>query len=182
MKKLINYLIVRRLRKYLFDTFFLAKILCWRCGKPTPFLPLTKFLSTSFIGGQSVRGLIHPDGPGRVDAPHPPGGQSKLVTYLLANKRKIRFYQGAPGLGPLGKPHFSLICVSSEIRWSDTPLHPPEYIGGHGRTPKGFEGGSGRGSNRFSENLIFKRFAAKFFSKVSRRFSKGQKKDCKCDF
>ena len=31
------------------------------------------------------------------------------------------------------------------------------------------------GQNRFSKNLIFKRFAAKFFSKVSRRFSEGQK-------
>ena len=33
----------------------------------------------------------------------------------------------------------------------------------------------GGGQNRFSKNLIFKRFAAKFFSKVSRRFSEGQK-------
>ena len=31
------------------------------------------------------------------------------------------------------------------------------------------------GQNRFPKNLIFKRFAAKFFSKVSRRFSEGQK-------
>ena len=31
------------------------------------------------------------------------------------------------------------------------------------------------GQNRFSKNVIFKRFAAKFFSKVSRRFSEGQK-------
>ena len=36
-------------------------------------------------------------------------------------------------------------------------------------------GGSSGGQNRFSKNLIFKRFAAKFFSKVSMRFSKGQK-------
>ena len=35
--------------------------------------------------------------------------------------------------------------------------------------------GRGGGQNRFSKNLIFKRFAANFFSKVSRRFSEGQK-------
>ena len=33
----------------------------------------------------------------------------------------------------------------------------------------------GGGQNRFSKNLIFKRFAAKFFPKVSRRFPEGQK-------
>ena len=47
-------------------------------------------------------------------------------------------------------------------------------IGGHGRTPRGgVEVGGGQ--NRFSKNIIFKRFAAKFISNVSRRFSKGQK-------
>ena len=35
--------------------------------------------------------------------------------------------------------------------------------------------GEGVGQNRFSKNLIFKRFAAKFFSEVSRRFSDGRK-------
>ena len=44
-------------------------------------------------------------------------------------------------------------------------------IDGYGRTPQGGRGGL----NRFSKNLIFERFAAKFFSKVSRGFSEGQK-------
>ena len=42
---------------------------------------------------------------------------------------------------------------------------------GHGRTPQG--GSRGGGQNRFSKNLIFERFAAKFFPKVSRGFSEG---------
>ena len=43
--------------------------------------------------------------------------------------------------------------------------------------PQGGSRGDGRGEgqNRFSKNLIFERFAAKFFSKVSRGFSEGQK-------
>ena len=53
------------------------------------------------------------------------------------------------------------------------------YMGTVG-PPGGIEGGGG-GQNRFSKNLIFERFAAKFFSKVSRGFSEGQK-ECKFDF
>ena len=42
--------------------------------------------------------------------------------------------------------------------------------------PPGRGGGSrGGGQNRFSKNLIFERFAAKFFSKLSSGFSDGQK-------
>ena len=46
-------------------------------------------------------------------------------------------------------------------------------IHGQGRTPRGVEWGGGQ--NRFSKNLVFERVAAKFFSKVSRGFSEGQK-------
>ena len=41
--------------------------------------------------------------------------------------------------------------------------------------PPGGRGRGGGGQNLFSKNLIFKRFAAKFFSKVSSRYSEGQK-------
>ena len=44
--------------------------------------------------------------------------------------------------------------------------------------PQAGGGGSRQGvgdQNRFSKNLLFKRFAAKFLSKVPRRFSEGQK-------
>ena len=55
-------------------------------------------------------------------------------------------------------------------------------IGGHGRTPP--PGGSrwgGGSSKSIFEKPHFKRFAAKFFSKFSRRFSEGQKGACKVD-
>ena len=49
-------------------------------------------------------------------------------------------------------------------------------IGGHGMTTRGPGRGVGRGcKKRFSKNLLLKRFDAKFFPKVSRRFSKAQK-------
>ena len=56
--------------------------------------------------------------------------------------------------------------------WAGRNCERWRNIGGHGRTPRGVEGG---GQHRFSKNLTFKRFAAKFFSQVSRRFSEGQK-------
>ena len=49
------------------------------------------------------------------------------------------------------------------------------FIGGQGMTRKGGRGKGVGGQNRSSKNLIFKRFAAKCFSKVSKMFSKGQK-------
>ena len=47
-------------------------------------------------------------------------------------------------------------------------------IDGHWGPPRGSRG-RGRGQNRCSKNLIFKRFAAESISKASRSFSKGEK-------
>ena len=47
-----------------------------------------------------------------------------------------------------------------------------QIIDGHGRIPRGWGGQS-----RLSNNSVFKRFAAIYYCKVSRRFSKGQKGD-----